>query len=134
MEMKYIIDTSAYSSFFKGEPRVKRYFEQSSSIYMPVVVAGELRAGFAAGNKRDYNEGYLQQFLDQPKVRVLNLSDKTTFHYASIYAALKQAGTPIGSNDMWIAALALEHDCLLVTLDSDFKRVPNLRVAAIKES
>lgn len=101
------------------------------ALYMPIIVVGELRAGFAAGSKRDYNERYLQQFLDNPKVRVINLSDKTSEYYASIFATLKQADTPIGSNDMWIAALALEHDYLLVTLDTDFKRVPDLLVAEV---
>lgn len=126
-----IIDTSAYSSFFKGEKELKQYFEQDSIIYIPIVVIGELRAGFAAGTKHDYNEKYLQQFLDKPQVRILNLSDKTTVIYGLIYARLKKTGKPIGSNDMWIAALALEHDCLLVTLDSDFNRVPNLSLAKI---
>lgn len=131
MEIKYIIDTSAYSSYFVGDPRLKDYFDESSIVYMPIIVVGELRAGFAAGSKRDYNERYLQQFLDNPKVRVINLSDKTSEYYASIFATLKQADTPIGSNDMWIAALALEYDCLLVTLDTDFKRVPDLLVGEV---
>lgn len=131
MEMNYLIDTSAYSSFFKGDPRFKSYFKPDSNIYMPMVVIGELRAGFAAGTKPDYNEKYLQQFLDKPQVRILNLTDKTTVLYGLIYSRLKKAGKPIGSNDMWVAALALEHDCLLVTLDSDFKHVPDLLVAKI---
>ena len=129
--MTYIVDTSAYSSFFRGETKLKQYFEQDITICIPLIVVGELRGGFAAGSKYDYNEHYLQRFLDRPNVRVLGLSDKTTILYASIYATLRQSGKPIGSNDMWIAALALEHDCLLVTLDSDFKRVPDLLIAKI---
>jgi len=81
--------------------------------------------------KADYNEKYLQQFLDKPQVKILNLSYKTTTIYGLIYSRLKKAGKPIGSNDMWVAALALEHGCLLVTLDSDFKQVPDLLVAKI---
>jgi len=131
VEINYLIDTSAYSSFFRGDSRLKSYFKPGNNIYIPLVVIGELRAGFAAGTKPDYNEKYLQQFLDKPQVRILNLSDKTTVIYGLIYARLKKAGKPIGSNDMWVAALALEHDCLLVTLDSDFKRVPDLLIAKI---
>lgn len=129
--MNYLIDTSAYSSFFKGDTRLKNYFKTDSNIYIPLVVIGELRAGFAAGTKPDYNEKYLQQFLDRPQVNILNLSNKTTVIYGLIYTRLKKAGKPIGSNDMWVAALALEHDCLLVTLDSDFKQVPDLLIAKI---
>ncbi len=131
MEMNYIIDTSAYSSFFKGDQRLKNYFQPDSIIYIPIVVIGELRAGFSAGTKPDYNERYLQQFLDKPQVRILNLSYKTTTIYGLIYARLRKAGKPIGSNDMWIAALALEHDYLLITLDSDFKRIPDLLIAKV---
>lgn len=92
MEMNYIIDTSAYSAYFKGDARLKSYFQPDSTIYIPLMVIGELRAGFAAGTKSDYNEKYLQQFLDMPQVRVLNFSDQTTFIYGLIYARLKKIG------------------------------------------
>jgi len=75
------------------------------------------------------NEALLQKLLDSPSVNTVTVSDKTTKLFAVIFKQLKLAGTPINTNDMWIAALALENDCLLVTLDSDFNRVPDLLVA-----
>jgi len=131
MAVKYVIDTSAYSAFFRGDARLRDYFASDVDLYVPLIVVGELRAGFAAGAKREYNEKYLQRFLDSPQVNVLNLSDKTATIYATIYAHLKKKGTPIGSNDMWIAALALEHGCQLVTLDADFRYVPDLSFASV---
>ena len=96
-----------------------------------MLVIGELRAGFAAGSRTHANEKLLQKFLDAPNVNTLTLSDKTTKLYGLIFGKLKAAGTPINTNDIWIAALCLEHDCLLVTLDSDFNRVPNLLIAKL---
>lgn len=129
--MKYVVDTNAYSTFFKGDDRFRKYFEQASIMYVPLVVIGELRGGFNAGTKADYNEKYLQRFLDKPQVSILSLSDKTATIYGLLYAQLKKAGRPIGTNDMWIAALALEHQATLLTMDADFKHVPGLHLAGL---
>lgn len=92
---------------------------------------GELRAGFAAGNREQDNEMRLRKFLDSPNVEIATLTDVTTQLYAAIYARLRAAGTPINTNDMWIAALAMEHDKLLLTLDTDFSHVQDLIIAKI---
>lgn len=126
-----LLDTSAYSGFNRGDKRLKDYFRPDCVILVPLVVIGELRAGFALGAKKDENEALLQKLLDSPNVSTVTISDNTTKLFAAIFQRLKLAGTPINTNDMWIAALALEHDCLLVTLDSDFKRVPDLLIAQI---
>lgn len=73
----------------------------------------------------------LQKFLDSSNVSTITISDKTTRLFAAIFQRLKLAGTPINTNDMWIAALTVEHDYLLVTLDADFRRVPDLLVARL---
>jgi len=73
----------------------------------------------------------LQKFLDSSNVSTITITDETTRLFAVIFGRLKLAGTPINTNDIWIAALALENDCLLVTLDSDFDRVPDLLVAEV---
>lgn len=125
--MKYVIDTSAYSSFFRGDARLAKYFKGGVDIYVPTVVLGELRAGFSLGSKYEYNDGHLLRFLDKPHVSVINIGDKTTSIFGSVFAQLKRSGKPIGVNDIWIAALALEYSCTLVTLDSDFCRVKGLR-------
>ena len=129
-----MIDTSAYSAFNRGDGRLRQFFDPENQLIMPLVVIGELRAGFALGTKQQENETLLQRLLDSPNVRLVTLGDTTTKLFAAISKKLRQAGTPINVNDMWIAALTLEHGCLLVTLDSGFKRVPDLLVAKLQVS
>ncbi len=126
-----LLDTSAYSGFNRGDKRLKDYFRPDHEMLVPLVILGELRAGFALGTKKEENEALLQKLLDSSNVSTVTISDKTTKLFAAMFQRLKLAGTPINTNDMWVAALALEHDCLLVTLDTDFKRVPDLLIAQV---
>ena len=128
---KLFLDTSAYSGFNRGDKRLKEFFRSDNEIFVPLIVVGELRAGFSLGTKSKENEVLLQKFLDSSNVNTITITDKTTRLFAAIFQRLKLAGTPINTNDIWIAALTLEYDCMLVTLDSDFNRVPDLLVAKI---
>jgi tRNA(fMet)-specific endonuclease VapC len=130
--MMFVLDTSAYYGFNRGDARLKKWFRAENDILVPLMVVGELRAGFATGNKRAENEALLQRFLDTPGVRAVTLTEATTKLFAEIYLSLRRAGKPIGTNDMWIAASALEHDCELLTLEKDFARVADLKVAKIQ--
>lgn len=129
MALKFVLDTSGYAGYNRGDARLKPWFRAEIEILVPLVVVGELRAGFAAGNQRAENEALLRRFLDTPGVNVVTLADATTKLFAEIYLGLRRAGTPIGTNDMWIAAAAMEHDCELLTLDADFSRVPGLKLS-----
>lgn len=127
----FTLDTSAYSAFNRGDKRLKAWFNSGADIIVPSIVIGELRAGFAAGNKRKDNEDLLQRFLDSPNVFVETISDSTTKIYAEIYLKLRNKGKPIGANDMWIAAIALQLDNELLTLDEGFEHIPDLMLASI---
>lgn len=129
--MKYLLDTNVYSAFNRGDTRLRNIFVSTNELLLPLIVVGELRAGFAAGNKPEQNEKLLQQFLDSPAVSTVTISDQTTRQFAKIYKELKQAGRLIGTNDLWIAALALEHNITLVTLDNDFSALPALKLAPL---
>lgn len=129
--MKFILDTSAYSAFNRGDNRLQPLFQSKNSIIVPLIVVGELRAGFAAGTKVGENEKLLQRFLDAPNVQALTITDATTQRFAEVYLGLRSADTPIGTNDMWIAALTLEHEAPLLTLDRDFAFVPNIKLVTI---
>lgn len=129
--MIFSLDTSAFSDFNRGDGRLLKWFNSENEILISQIVIGELRAGFAAGNRREENERLLQKFLDSPSVRTVTITDATTKLMAEIYLRLRKAGTPIGTNDMWIAAISLEHDVPLLTTDSDFEKIPDLILAKI---
>ena len=129
--MSFTLDTSAYSAFNRGDKRLRKWFTSDNDIVVPIIVIGELRAGFVAGNKRKINEELLQRFLDSPNVYVQTITDKTTVIYSQIYLSLRQKGKPIGTNDMWVAAIALEMDNELLTLDEAFSYIPDLMLGSI---
>lgn len=128
-----LIDTTAYSAFNRGNGQLKQWFVKENEIIVPLIVIGELRAGFKVGNKELDNERLLQRFLDSPNVLTATLTDKTTKIYRDIYSQLRQKGTPINTNDMWIAAIALERGCKLIALDRDFTYIPSLDLHFIKK-
>ncbi len=127
----FTLDTSAYSAFNRGDKRLKDWFNAGTDIVVPTIVIGELRAGFAVGNRAKENEELLQRFLDSPNVFIETISDRTTKIYAQIYSGLRNKGRPIGTNDMWIAAIALQIDNELLTLDEGFENIPDLMLARV---
>lgn len=124
--MRIALDTNRYCDLVSGDAALARLLEMADAVYVPFVVVGELRAGFAAGGHQGENEALLRRMLSRDGVEVLYASDQTTHHYAALYAQLRRAGTPIPTNDLWIAALTLEHDLTLCSRDEHFARLPQL--------
>ena len=124
--MNLLVDTNRYSDFCADVPEVVEEFRRYQKIWLPFVVIGELRAGFAHGKRVQRNEEVLAQFLAQPRTGVLYPDDQTTHHYARLYNQLRQQGTPIPSNDLWIAALAVQHNLYLFSRDQHFDKLPQL--------
>ena len=126
MAMKIALDTNRYTDFSRGNASVVQLLELADEVWLPFVVMGELRAGFAIGTQGPHNEALLRRFLLKPKVGVLYPDDQTTYHYASVYRQLRKQGTPIPTNDMWIAALVLQHSLSLCDRDAHFEALPQL--------
>ena len=124
--MRLALDTNRYVDLCRGNPRVVELVEAADSIWLPFVVVGELRAGFATGSQGPRNEAVLRRFLLKPGVGVLYADEQTTYHYASVYRQLRKQGTPIPTNDMWIAALVLQHSLSLCDRDRHFDVLPQL--------
>jgi tRNA(fMet)-specific endonuclease VapC len=93
---------------------------------LPFIVLAELRGGFALGNQQADNERTLQRFLLKDGVKTLFADDQTTHHYGALYRQLRNQGTPIPTNDIWIAALVVQHGLVLHSRDRDFDRLPQL--------
>ncbi len=126
--MRVLLDTSAYSAFMRGHPRVKDIIQLADSLYLNPIVLGELHAGFQRGGKKNRNEELLAQFVESPRVSFVSIDDETAARYAVILNALWKAGTPIAANDLWIASTAMQHGLTILTTDSDFLRVKQVIV------
>jgi predicted nucleic acid-binding protein len=87
------------------------------------IVLGELRAGFLHGSRLAENLAELAQFLASPRVDTVAIEDETAERYALIFDSLRRVGGPIPTNDIWIAASALQFGTVLVTTDPHFGRV-----------
>lgn len=124
--MRIALDTNRYTDLCRGDTELARTLENADEILLPFVVLAELRAGFAFGSKGRENEEVLRQFLDTPGVEVLYAGDATTRTYASLYRQLRRQGTPIPINDLWIAALVVEHNLVLCSRDKHFEHLPQL--------
>jgi tRNA(fMet)-specific endonuclease VapC len=128
------LDTSAYSHFKRGDEPAVEALARARRVAVPVVVLGELRAGFAAGARAAANERELRAFLDNPSVEVLDVDEPASIIYAEIIQQLRRAGTPLPGNDIWIASLAAREGLPVLTYDSHFEAIPRVGVRMLGQS
>ena len=124
--MRLALDTNRYVDLCRANAAVTETVEAADEVWLPFIVLGELRAGFAVGTQGQRNEAILQRFLLKSGVDVLYADDQTTHHYGGLYRQLRKQGTPIPTNDMWIAALVLQHSLTLYDRDEHFDALPQL--------
>lgn len=126
--MRLLVDTSAYSGFMRGHPEIKVAIQEADEIYVNSIVLGELGAGFIKGRRRRKNEAELKRFLGSPRVKLVDVTEDTAERYAVILNSLWRAGTPIPTNDIWIAASAMEHGLEVLTTDDHYQKVSQILV------
>ena len=103
---RYCLDTSAYSHLRRGIPNVVGIVDSAEWIGVPTVVIGELWSGFLAGGRRERNRSELDEFLSHPLVEELAVDREVAMIYGEIHRELRAAGTPVPTNDIWVAATA----------------------------
>lgn len=128
----YLLDTSAYSAFKRGHKQVVGVCRYAEKIVVPCVVLGELYAGFRLGGRESLNRRELATFMRSPRVSTVDVDEATAERYAAIRTFLREAGTPVSANDMWIAACAMRHGLAVLTCDSDFLRIPQIIVTHVQ--
>jgi tRNA(fMet)-specific endonuclease VapC len=124
--VRLALDTNRYTDLCRGQQSILDIVERADEIWLPFIVVGELRAGFAVGTQGPRNEAVLRRFLLKPGVRILYADEQTTYHYAGVYRQLRKQETPIPTNDIWIAALALQHSLVLCARDAHFDALAQL--------
>ena len=124
--MRALLDTDAYSALKRGSAVVVDLVRRSDEVLLSTVVAGELLYGFRAGNRFERNRDELEQFAASPFVTIVPVTMATADRFSRIAAALKARGKPIPTNDMWIAAQAMETGAELLSFDRHYEWVDGL--------
>jgi predicted nucleic acid-binding protein len=109
----------------EGESALEPILRKAAQIAIPVIVLGEYRYGISHSRKRKHYERWLAEYL--PTFRILDVDERTTLSYSAVRTELKRAGTPIPSNDVWIAALCRQHSLPLLSRDRHFDAVAGIR-------
>jgi tRNA(fMet)-specific endonuclease VapC len=128
--MKLCIDTNAYTALKIGSNEVGELVENAEVVFVPAIVLGELYAGFFQGKHFERNVSDLRSFLNVPGVEELPITASVAERYGILVTALRKSGNPIPTNDIWIAAAALETGSRLLSYDKHFAVVPGLLVTA----
>lgn len=121
-----LLDTSAYSELFRGRRAVAELVRGATSIVFSPIVGGELLHGFRRGSQVERDTDGLHAFLANPFVSVLPVTMITADRFSRVAAALRAKGTPIPTNDIWVAAQAMETGAELVSFDRHFAHVDGL--------
>jgi len=119
-----ILDTNGLSAIAEGEAALEPILRKAAQIAIPVIVLGEFRYGISRSRHRLHYERWLAEYL--PKFRILDVDERTTISYSAVRTELKRAGTPIPSNDVWIAALCRQHSLPLISRDRHFDAVSRI--------
>ena len=124
--MTISLDTSAYSFLRRGHPALQELVQTSAELAISTIVIGELLAGFKYGSRKRANETAFEGFVSSKRVRTLHVDATTAHRYAEISTYLRHQGSPLPTNDIWIAAHAMQHGLQVVTLDQHFLEMPQV--------
>ncbi len=124
--MKVLLDTNAYTALFRGHEGVAARVRRAEQVCFSSIVAGELLFGFRNGSRYAANREELEDFLASPYVVLLPVTLVTADRFGRIAASLRRKGRPLPTNDMWIAAHAMESGADLLSFDQHFDEVEGI--------
>ncbi|HEX8213340.1 MAG TPA: PIN domain-containing protein [Longimicrobium sp.] len=122
MAGKILLDSNFIIDLFKGSLAAQGLLAAAEEVFVPATAMGELFHGAEISNRREMAEA--EEFAARRKLLPCDL--ETARHYGGIRGTLKIRGRPIPGNDIWIAALAQQHDLTVVTKDAHFREVDAL--------
>jgi tRNA(fMet)-specific endonuclease VapC len=124
--MKILLDTNAYVALMRGDKKTVRRVKRAERVFLSAIVAGELLFGFRNGSRFEKNMGDLETFLENAYVEFLAVSLTTADRFGRIAASLRLKGTPLPTNDIWIAAHVIESGAELLSFDRHFEAIEGL--------
>jgi predicted nucleic acid-binding protein len=123
-----VIDTNVYCDAMRGDPAAAKLLRRAEVILLPAIVFGELLAGFKEGTRESANREQLIAFAATERVQVAAITTETAEFYSLIVSRLHEKGTPIPTNDIWVAAITMERGAGLATRDSHFSKIDGLNL------
>ena len=132
--MRVLLDSNAYSAFMRGSHEVRELIQSAEEVLLSAVVVGEQLYGFRRGAHFERNLAELRSFLERPYVSFVPVGPVTADRYSRVMAALRAKGRPIPTNDVWIAAHAMETGADLVSADRHFEHVEGIAWARVSAS
>lgn len=123
---KFLLDTNIISAWLKGESAIANKIDNAKEVHIPVIVVGELYYGASFSTQSQKNITDIQSITHH--YSVLPVDEFTTIVYGTIKAALRKKGKPIPENDIWIAAIARQHNLTIVTRDKHFNEIEGLKI------
>ncbi len=125
---KVVVDTTIYSHAMRDVTEAVGVLRKAETLLISPIVIGELLNGFKRGNRENRNREQLQKFLCTERIVCLSITAETSEFYASILTRLQEKGMPIPTNDIWIAASAMENGAALATMDDHFSKIDGLLI------
>jgi predicted nucleic acid-binding protein len=129
---RWLLDTSAYAGFKRGHEGVVSFIRQAEELHVTPVVIGELYSGFLGGTRERQNKEELDRFLASPRARLTDIDRETSERYAEILHFLRAQGTPVPTNDLWIAASAMQYGLKVLTFDGHFRAIVQVASEILK--
>jgi tRNA(fMet)-specific endonuclease VapC len=126
MSGRYLLDTSILIALFADESLVKEKLAQASEVFIPSIAVGELYYGAWKSQRRQENIAQVDELVAESVV--LSCDVGAARWYGEVKNVLRLKGRPIPENDLWIAAIAMEHDLVVATQDAHFEEIDNLKV------
>lgn len=124
--MKVLLDTNAYTALFRGHEGIVARVRRAEQVLVSIVVAGELLFGFRNGSRYEANRAEFEDFIGSPYVVLLPVTLVTSDRFGRIAASLRRKGRPLPTNDIWIAAHAMESGAELLSFDRHFDQVDGI--------
>jgi tRNA(fMet)-specific endonuclease VapC len=132
MTGRILVDTNAYAALMAGSTDVADVLAESEAVLLSAIVVGELLDGFLGGDREQEYRRVLRRFRVTPRTVLVPVTDETAEWFAVLRQQLRRKGTPIPTNDLWIAASCMEHGARLLTLDGHFDAIEGLRTVAFQ--
>ena len=125
-----ILDSNAIIALFDGDEDIRETISSAEKVLVPAVVLGEVQLGINDTKRGRTTQKAFERFLDQPFVEVLDVGAETASCFVTIMKYLMAHGTPIPTDDVWIAAGALETGSVILTRDGHFASIPMVRTVS----